>query len=85
MHFIVERASLSCLPYCIDDPLKSTASSNISNLVVGIFSGDITARMKKIRPPVPAPLIASNFSLQKEERYNYVTCNVLYYCFKIRE
>ena len=67
--FYLERASLSSSPYCIDDPPKSSGSSNISDLVVDIFSGDKTASMKKIRSPVSAPLIASNFSLQKEERY----------------
>lgn len=67
--FYLERCLLSSLPYVTDDPPKSASSSSIGDLVVDLFASDKTATIRRIRSPVSAPLIASNFSLQSEERY----------------
>ena len=69
---------MSSIPYVIHDP-QIGSSSNISNLVVDLYFGDRAANMRWIRS-VSAPLIASNFHLQKEERYH---CGVVFSMMRV--
>lgn len=74
--FFLERASLSSLPFGIDDPPKSSKGSDISDLVVDLFNGCKTANLKagSILPRSTA-IVSTNYTLQKEERYTLTPQN----------
>ena len=68
--FFLERASLSSLPFGIDDPPKGSKGNDISDLIVDLYQGGKTANLHKgALSPKSLPLVASNFSIQTEARY----------------
>ncbi len=74
--FFLERSSLSSLPYAIDDPPKATSkgsSVDINSLIVDLFNGCQTANLRSgPLKPLSIPLVASNYNLKKEERYQKI-------------
>lgn len=67
--FFLERASLSSLPFAIDDPPKAAKGGDLSDLVVDLFNGCKTANLKAgSLQPLSTAIVATNFNLQKEER-----------------
>ena len=69
--FFLERASLSSLPFAIDDPPKTTKSGgcDISDLIVDLFNGCKTANLKAgSLQPLSTAIVATNFDIRKEER-----------------
>ena len=68
--FFLERASLSSLPFRIDDPPKGWKGNDISDLIVDLYQGGKTANLRKgSLLPKSVPLVASNFSIRTEARY----------------
>ncbi len=71
--FFLERSSL---PYAIDDPPKATSkgsSVDINSLIVDLFNGCLTANLRSgPLKPLSIPLVASNYNLKKEERYQKI-------------
>lgn len=68
--FFLERSSLSSLPFALDDPPKSAKGSDLSDLVVDLYNGCKTANLKAgSLQPLSTSLVATNYSIQKEERY----------------
>ena len=68
--FFLERASLSSLPFGIDDPPKGSKGNDISDLIVDLYQGGKTANLRKgSLLPKSVPLVASNFSIRTEARY----------------
>ena len=67
--FFLERASLSSLPFAIDDPPQSNKSCDLSDLVVDLYNGCKTANLKagSLRP-LSTAIVATKFELRKEER-----------------
>lgn len=71
--FFHERASLSSLPFAIDDPPQNTkgksSSMDICDLVVDFFNGGKTANLKGgSLKPLSTAIVATNFELRNEER-----------------
>ena len=68
--FFLERASLSSLPFGIDDPPQGSKGNDISDLIVDLYQGGKTANLRKgSLLPKSVPLVASNFSIRTEARY----------------
>lgn len=60
---------MSSLPFAIDDPPKSSKGGDMSDLVVDLFNGCKTANLKAgSLQPLSTAIVASNFTLKKEER-----------------
>ena len=72
--FFLERAAISTLPIAIDDPpmAKSVSSSlDINDLIVDLYNGCKTANLRKgSSEPQSIPIIATNFNLKTQQRYN---------------
>ena len=73
--FFLERAAVSTLPFSIDDPPRTRSGSgsslDISDLVVDLYNGSKTANLRKgSLEPWSIPLVASNFKLDSDQRYN---------------
>ena len=69
--FIMERASVSTLPFAIDDPSqKPTKGSELSDIVVDLYNHRKVASLQK-GPVLPhsIPLVATIYELQQEERF----------------
>ena len=70
--FFLERASLSSLPFAIDNLPKAGKSggTEISDLVVDPFNGCKIANLKAgSLLPLSTEIVATNFDQRKEERY----------------
>ena len=63
--FILERASVSTLPFAVDDPsAESTKQSNLSDMIVDLYNGGRSASMRKgVTKAVSMPIIVTNKSL----------------------
>jgi len=65
--FFVERASMSSLPFGIDNPPQGI---DISDLIVDLYHGGKVANIRKgSLLPQSLPLVASNFNIRTETRY----------------
>ena len=72
--FIMERTSVSTLPFGIDDPsADSSKQYNLSEVIVDLYNGGRTANSKKgVTNAVSLPLVAINHSLPQDERYTFI-------------
>ena len=68
--FILERATVSTLPFAVDDPSqKPSRTSDINDVIVDIYNRRKIASMRRgATVPISAPLVATNYSLRHEER-----------------
>ena len=79
--FFLERASMSSLPFGIDDPPKGSKGNDISDLIVDLYQGGKTANLRKgALSPKSLPLVASNFSIRAEARYASYTLHSFCMC-----
>ena len=71
--FIFQRASVSTLPFGIDDPAeKPSKGSNLNDVVVDLYNRGKTCSLRKgSASPKSIPLVATNYSLHQEERCVY--------------
>ena len=69
--FVMERASVSTMPFGIDDPSKKPSKgSDISEVVVDIYNHGKTGTLRKTsHVPLAAPVIATNYELKNDDRY----------------
>ena len=70
--FFLERASISTLPFAIDDPpmAKSGSSLDINDLIVDMYNGCKTANLRKgSLKPFSIPIVATNYNLKQHQRY----------------
>ena len=63
--FILERATVSTMPFAIDDPSqKPSKGSDINEVIVNIYNrGKIASMRRGSAFPISAPLIATNYIL----------------------
>ena len=68
--FILERATVSTLPFAIDDPSqKPTKGSDLNEIVVDLYNrGKIASMRRGSAIPMTVPVIATNYALSQEER-----------------
>ena len=71
--FFLERSALSTLPYGIDDPqttkVGKTNRLDLPELIVDLYNAAKSANaVKGSRKPKSAPIVATNWSLQNDER-----------------
>ena len=69
--FFLERAAISTLPFCIDDPprVRSGSSLDINDLIVDLYNGCKTANLRKgSLKPHSTPIVATNFNLDSDQR-----------------
>ena len=68
--FILERASVSTLPFGVDDPSAITSKQcNLSDVIVDLYNGGRSGSMRKgVTCAHSIPIIAINHSLPHEER-----------------
>ena len=72
--FIMERASVSTLPFGVDDPAaESSKQYNLPEALVDLYNGGRRANSNKgATSALSIPLVAINHSLPSDERYvNY--------------
>ena len=77
--YFLERSSLSCLPFGIDDPNMSTYAGkkqlDVGELVVHLHNGAKTANLRSgALQPSSAPLIATNNPPKDDPRYLCGVC-----------
>ena len=69
----LEMASLSSLPFGIDDPPKGLKGNGIGDLRIDLYQGGKTAKLcKGALSPRSLPLVATNFSIRTEARYIFM-------------
>ena len=69
----LERASKSALPFSIDDPPKSTSKgSDMSELVVDLYSASVISSSKNVYVPKSGAIVATNFCLSTEEGMHFL-------------
>lgn len=67
--FILERSSMSTLPFAIDDPSQTpTKGSDLNELIVDLYNKGKSASLRKETTPRSLPLVATNYRLKAEER-----------------
>ena len=71
---MMERSTLSCLPYGIDDPNMGTYAGrkqlDIGELVVDLYNGAKTANLRTgALLPCSAPIVATNTPPKDDPRY----------------
>lgn len=68
--FILEWASVSTLPFGIDDPAeKPSKGSDLCDIVVDLYNCGKTATLRRgAVVPKSMPLVATNYQLRQEER-----------------
>lgn len=68
--YVIERASVSTLPFAIDDPANKPAKgADLNEVVVDLYNHGQCGTMRKGAVlPVSAPLIATNYPLKEDER-----------------
>ena len=66
--FLLERSSISSLPFAIDDPPKATSRNNsvdINYLIVDFYNGCKTANLRsRSTKPMSIPIMATNFDIK---------------------
>lgn len=69
--YVIERASVSTLPFAIDDASKKPSKgSDLNELVVDIYNQGRTGTLRKGSVlPVSCPLITTNYKLSQDERF----------------
>ena len=76
--FMLERATISSLPFAIDDPpmTKSGSSLDVNDLIVDLYNGCKTANLRRgSMVPHSIPIIATNFQLKPQQRFdNTIVC-----------
>lgn len=67
--FILERASVSTLPFAVDDPSAVLNKQyNVSDVIVDLYNGGRTASMRKgVTCATSLPIVAINHSLPQDE------------------
>ena len=70
--FILERASVSTLPFAVDDPsAMSNKQYNLNDVIVDLYNGGRSASMRKgVTCAASIPIVAINHSLSQDERYS---------------
>lgn len=68
--FVMERASVSTLPFAIDDPSrKPSKGSDINEVVVDLYNHGKTGNLRKGSViPLSAPIISTNYELKDDDR-----------------
>ncbi len=68
--YILERASVSTIPFAIDDPLeKPSKASDLNELIADLYNRESSGSMRRGSiTPISSPLIATNYSVSKGER-----------------
>jgi hypothetical protein len=67
----MERASVSTMPFAVDDPAAETSKQyNLSEALVDLYNGGRRANSNKgVTNALSIPLVAINHSLHHDERY----------------
>ena len=75
--FVLERASVSTLPFGIDDPSRKPAKGcNLNELVVDFYNRGVTGTLRKGSVvPLSAPILATNYELSEEDRLGKIYQN----------
>lgn len=67
--FIMERSSITTLPFAIDDPSSTPKKGrDLNEIVVDLFNKGKSASMRRQCIPKCLPLMATNYKLREEER-----------------
>lgn len=68
--FFLERASLSSIPFIVDDPTpEASRGSELGQLIVESYNGGKTSNLRKgSSKPISSPLITTNYDLRNERR-----------------
>ena len=73
--FVLERASVSALPFAIDDPSeKRSKGSYINEVIVDLNRGKMASMIRGSLLPKSLPIVVTNYKLQQEERYSMYRC-----------
>ncbi len=70
---VLERSSVSSIPFVIDDPPKSSSKYNtidVNDVIVDCYNGLMSGNVKSgVAKPLSSAMISTNFDIKADARY----------------